>query len=111
VYEPSVEQSTMQLIADQLEELVVTIIDEIRQRPAVALAFLAAVTGALIGSMLAARASRRHVSPPRGVVRRARGMGDAAELAGLGLRLVQNPIVRSYLISAVEGELKKRFSK
>jgi hypothetical protein len=110
MYEPTVEQSTMQLIVDQFEELVATIIDEIRQRPAVALAFLAAVTGALVGSMLAARVSRRHASPAKGVVRKARGMGEAAELAGLGIRLLQNPIVRSYLLSALEGQLKKRFS-
>ncbi len=110
MYEPTVEQSTMQLIVDQLEELLVTIIDEIRQRPSVALAILAAVTGALVGSMLAARASRRHASPAHGVVRKARGMGEAAELAGLGLRLLQNPIVRSYLRAAIEGQLKKRFS-
>ena len=37
MYEPTVEQSTMHLIVDQLEELLVTIIDEIRQRPSVAL--------------------------------------------------------------------------
>ncbi len=110
MYEPTVEQSTLQLIVDQFEELLVTIIDEIRQRPSVALAFLAAVAGAVIGSTLAARAGRRHASPGRGVVRKARGMGDAAELAGLGLKLLQNPIVRSYIVSAIEGQLKKRFS-
>ncbi len=110
MYEPTVEQSTMQLILDQVEELVVTIVDEIRQRPGVALALLAAVTGALVGSMLAARASRRHRSPARGVVRKARGMGEAADLAALGVKLLQNPIVRSYVRSAVEGQLRKRFS-
>jgi hypothetical protein len=110
MYEPTVEQSTMQLILDQVEELVVTIVDEIRQRPGVALALLAAVTGALVGSLLAARASRRHRSPARGVVRKARGMGEAADLAALGVKLLQNPIVRSYVRSAVEGQLKKRFS-
>ena len=111
MYEPTVEQSTMQLIVDQFEELLVTIIDEIRQRPSVALAFLAAITGAVVGSMLAARASRRPPSPARGVARKARGMAEAAELAGLGLKLLQNPIVRSYIVSAIEGQLKKRFSR
>jgi hypothetical protein len=110
MYEPTVEQSTMQLILDQVEELLVTIVNEIRQRPGVALALLAAVTGALVGSMLAARASRRHRSPARGVVRKARGVGEAADLAALGVKLLQNPIVRSYVRSAVEGQLKKRFS-
>ena len=111
MYEPTVEQSTMQLIADQIEEFLVTIIDEIRQRPSVALAFLAAITGAVVGSMLAARAGRRPPSPARGVARKARGMAEAAELAGLGLKLLQNPIVRSYIVSAIEGQLKKRFSR
>jgi len=110
MYEPTVEQSTMQLILDQFEELLATIIDEIRQRPGVALALLAAITGAFVGSKLAARTSRRQASPARGVVRKARGVGEAAELAGLGLKLLQNPIVRGYIASAVEGQLKKRFS-
>ena len=110
MYEPTIEQSTMQLIFDQVEELLVTIIDEIRQRPGVAMALLAAVTGALIGSMLAARTSRRHRSPARRVVRKAHGVAEAAELAGLGVKLLQNPIVRSYVTSAIEGQLKKRFS-
>jgi hypothetical protein len=43
-------------------------------------------------------------------VRKARGVGEAAELAALGVKLLQNPIVRSYVRSAVEGQLKKRFS-
>jgi hypothetical protein len=110
MHESNVDQSTMELIIDQFEELLVTIIDEVRQRPGVAVAILAGVAGALVGSMLAARASRRHVSPPARVVRKARGVGEAADLAGLGIRLLQNPIVRSYVRSAVEGQLKKRFS-
>jgi hypothetical protein len=68
----NLEESTMQLIVDQLEELIVTIIEEVRQR--------------------------------------ARGIGEAAELAGLGLKLMQNPLVRSFLRSALESQLKKRFS-
>jgi len=110
MHEPNVEQSTMQSMIDQLEELVVTIIEEVRQRPGVAVALLAAVAGALVGSALAARASRRHGLPTERVARKARGMGEAAELAGLGFRLLQNPIVRGYIRAAVEGQLKKRFS-
>jgi hypothetical protein len=100
----------MQLMVDQIEELIVTIIEEIRQRPGVAMAILAAVTGAVLGSMLAARASRRRGSPTTKVARRARGVGEAAELATLGLKLMQNPIVRGYVRSAVEAQLKKRLS-
>ena len=110
MHEANVDQSTMQLVIDQLEELVVTIIDEVRQRPAVAVAILAGVAGALAGSMLATRFSHRHASPPVRVVRKARGVGEAADLAGLGVKLLQNPIVRGYIRSAVEGQLKKRFS-
>jgi hypothetical protein len=106
----TVEQSTMHLIVDQLEELIVTIIEEIRERPGVAAAILAGVLGAVIGSMLAARARRRPVSPPARLARRARGMGEAAELVAIGLKLLQNPIVRGYIRSAMEGQLKKRFA-
>lgn len=57
------EQSVMQLIVDQLEELVVTIIEEIRERPGVAAAILAGLLGAIVGSILAAGMGRR-ASPP-----------------------------------------------
>lgn len=108
--QPNAEQSTMQLIVDQLEEVLVTIIEEVRQRPGVAVAILAAVAGAVVGSMLAARASRRRSSPARRAVRTGIEMGEAADLAGLGLKLLQNPLVRGYIRSAVQGQLKKRFS-
>ena len=103
------EQSVMELIVDQLEELVVTIIEEIRERPGVAAAILAALLGAIIGSMLAARIGRRQGRPARAVKTRARKVSDAAELAGIGIKLLQNPIVRGYVGSAIEGELKKLF--
>jgi hypothetical protein len=105
-----VEQGTMQLIIDQLEELIVTIVEEVRQRPGVAVAILAAIGGAVIGSMLASRASRRRASPTARVVHKARGVTEAAELAGLGIKLLQNPIVRSYVRAAVESQLKRRFA-
>jgi hypothetical protein len=110
MHESNVEQSTLQLIVDQLEELVVTIIEEIRERPGVAAAILAAVVGVVVGSMLAAGVGRRHASPPARVVRKARSMTEAGDLAGLAVKLLQNPIVRGYLRTAVEGQLKKRFS-
>ena len=106
------EQSVMQLIVDQLEELVVTIIEEIRERPGVAAAILAGLLGAIAGSMLAASIARRRPAHPERVVRKARGraMSEAADLAGLALKLLQNPLVRGYVRSAMEGQLKKRFS-
>jgi hypothetical protein len=104
------ERSVMQLIIDQLEESIVTIIEEIRERPAVAAAILAGVLGAIVGSMLAAGAARRHPSAPASVVRKARGLSEAADLVGLALKLLQNPMVRGYIRSAMEGQFKKRFS-
>jgi hypothetical protein len=104
------EQSVMELIVDQLEELVVTIIEEIRERPGVAAALLAGVLGAIVGSVLAAGFARRRSSPRARVVRKARGVSEAADLAGLALKLLQNPMVRGYVRSAMEGQLKKHFS-
>src|SRR5436190_12904896 len=89
------EPSVTELIMDQLEELLVTIVDEIRERPGVAVAILAAVVGVLVGTTLATR-SRRTRSV---VARRARGMAETSELIGLGLRLLQNPIVRGFVLA------------
>jgi len=102
-----VDQSTLELVIDQIEELVVTLIEEIRERPAVAAAILAGVVGAVIGGMLAA-GMRRPKPVKHQVVKRVRGMGDMAELAGLGMKLLENPIVRSYALAAVSGQLRKR---
>ena len=100
-----VEDSTLQLVIDQLEELVVTVIEEIRERPGVALAIFAGLAGALVGMRLA---RRRGPAPVRGVRRKAQGVGDAAELAGLGLRLLKNPIVRGLIVAAIERQLRRR---
>jgi uncharacterized membrane protein YeaQ/YmgE (transglycosylase-associated protein family) len=105
------EQSVTQLIVDQLEELVVTIIEEIRERPGVAAAILAGLLGAIVGSMVAASLARRRPAHPERVVRKARGavVSEAADLAGLALKLLQNPLVRGYVRTAMEGHFKKRF--
>jgi len=106
------EQSVMQLIVDQLEELVVTIIEEIRARPGVAAAILAGVLGAIVGSMLAASLARRRPAHPARAVRKARGhaAAEVAELAGVAFKLLQNPLVRGYVRAAMEGQLKRRFA-
>ena len=101
-----VEDSTFQLILDQLEELAVTVVEEIRERPGVALAIVAGLVGAILGARLASR--RRAPAPARAVRRKAQGVGDAAELAGLGLRLLRNPIVRGLVIAAIERQLRRR---
>jgi hypothetical protein len=108
--ESVVEESTLQLVIDQLEELVVTVIEEIRERPGVALAIVAGLIGAFCGAKLAARMSRHRAMAPRRVARKARRVGDAAELAGLGVRLMQNPIVRGLVLAAIEKQLKRQLS-
>jgi hypothetical protein len=99
-----VDQSTTQLVIDQIEELVVTLIEEIRARPAVALAILAAVVGALVGGMLASGVGRPKPVSAR-VAHRVGRMGDLAELTRLGVKLLENPIVRAAVLS----QFKKRF--
>jgi uncharacterized membrane protein YeaQ/YmgE (transglycosylase-associated protein family) len=108
--QPDAEHSVMDLIVDQLEELVVTIIEEIRERPGIAAAILAAIVGAVVGSVLAAGAGRRR-SPVERVVDRARGAADTLDLAGLGVKLLQNPVIRGYIWSAIESQVKKRISR
>lgn len=105
------EESTLQLVVDQLEELVVTLIEEIRERPGVALAILAGVAGAVVGSMLATRLGRPSRPVPARAMRKARRLGDLAELAQLGMRLLQNPIVRGLALTALERQLKRRLSR
>lgn len=112
-------QSTMQLVIDQLEELIVTVIEEVRARPAVAVAILAGVVGALVGSALARgtvrkrkpvakrvtkKATKRVAKSAKGVSNGVGTMGDIAELAGKGMRLLENPLVRA----AIVGQLRKR---
>jgi hypothetical protein len=99
-----VDQSTTQLVIDQIEELVVTIIEEIRARPTVALAILAAVVGVIIGGMLAGGVGQPKPVRQR-VARRVSRMGDMAELTRLGVKLLENPIVRAAVLS----QFKKRF--
>ncbi|HEX8968802.1 MAG TPA: hypothetical protein VF937_13030 [Chloroflexota bacterium] len=106
-----VEQSTPQLIMDQIEELVVTLIEEIRERPGVALAIVAGIAGAFVGVRLAARSASktRHgrLSAPKrpAAVRRA---GHGMELAGLGLRFLRNPVARGFVLLMLERQFKRR---
>jgi hypothetical protein len=145
----------VQLVVDQIEELIITLLEEVRTRPSVAIAILAGVMGAVVGAALAGRMTRpRRPAPtsataemlgalagtlagavPRRsdgsnsaarMASRARkgarqglsgpmsglsGVGDVAELAGLGMRLLENPIVRSYLRAAAANQLRKRFGR
>jgi hypothetical protein len=38
-------------------------------------------------------------------------VGDVADLANIGLRLLENPIVRSYARAAVANQFRKRFGR
>lgn len=102
-----VQESTLQLVLDQLEELAVTVIEEIRERPGVALAICAGITGAVVGSVFAARL-RRPRRPAARVAHQARRAGDMAELVGLSMRLMRNPIVRGLVVAAITRQLKRR---
>ena len=123
------EPSVMELIFDQLEELIVTLVEEVRERPSVALAIVAGVLGAVVGSVVAARASRggesaankavkvakvakstKAAKAPKQIAKKARGMGDTSDLLGLGMRLLQNPIVRGYVFAVATRQLRKRFT-
>lgn len=106
MHDTSAEPGVGELLLDQVEELIVTIVEEVRERPAVAVAIAAAVLGAIVGSLVAARSKRRPAAA-RGVARRARGVADTGELIGLGVKLLQNPIVRGYLVAM----LRRRFVK
>ena len=139
----------VQLIVDQVEELIISVLEEIRTRPAVAAAIVAGVLGAVVGTALAARLARPRRPPPvsapgellgalagtvAGAVpgrvdgkavgkaaRRTRkqaqrglgrtGIGDMADLANIGLRLLENPIVRGYLRAALASQVQKRFRR
>ena len=101
------EHSTLQLVIDQVEELVVTLIEEVRERPAVAGALLAGVVGAMVGSALAVRARSKPAPAPQRVVRRARAMGDLAEIGSIALRLLENPLVRAMIVRQVLKRLRR----
>jgi hypothetical protein len=96
------EDSTIQLIVDQIEELIVTVIEEIRERPAVAGALFAAFAGVMIGSVLAGRGRRK--APPPGVVRKAKGIGQVGQIAATALSLLEFPLVRAIILN----QLRKR---
>ncbi len=40
-----------------------------------------------------------------------RDMGDVSDLAGTGMRLLENPIVRAYLRAAVASQLRRRLAR
>ncbi len=101
--------STFQLLFDQLEELVVTLIEEIRERPGIVMALVAGVVGAMIGSKLASR--RAAPAPARAARGAARNAGEAADIMRIGMRLLQNPIVRGLMLAMLERQLKNRLSR
>lgn len=100
-----VEESTLQLVIDQIEELVATIVEEIHERPGVAAAVLAGLIGAFVGTRFATRMRRPRVVAP------AQRVGEVADLAGLAIRLLQNPIVRGLVIASIERQVKRQLSR
>jgi uncharacterized membrane protein YeaQ/YmgE (transglycosylase-associated protein family) len=100
--------STLQLVIDQLEELVVTIIEEVRERPGIALALVAGVVGAVVGSWLARR--KRAAAAVRGARGTARSAGDTASLLGTVMRMLQNPLVRALIVATIERQVRRRLA-
>jgi hypothetical protein len=101
----------LQLVIDQVEELVVTLIEELRERPGIAAALVAGVIGAMIGSWLATRGRPRAThGAGRQVARRGRKASNTAKAASTGLHLLQNPVVRGLIIAVVQRQLKNRLT-
>ncbi len=99
----------MELIVDQLEELLVTVIDEVRERPGVALAILAAIGGAFVGLKLGNRSNRGRAAAAAALVEKpTRGAEHTGNLLGLIVRLLQNPIVRGFLLSLLVRQFRRR---
>jgi uncharacterized membrane protein YeaQ/YmgE (transglycosylase-associated protein family) len=86
------------MITDLLEGLSGTIFEEIRERPGIAAAILAGVVGALVGRALA---DRRRTPLSK--------VADAADLLGLTVRLLENPIVRAYVRRSLAAQLQRIF--
>jgi hypothetical protein len=101
--------STFQLVLDQLEELVVTLVEEIRERPGIVMALIAGVVGAIIGSQLASRRAKR--APARAVRGTSKSAGEAADFAHTAMRLLQNPMVRGLILATLERQLKNRLAR
>lgn len=100
----------LQFVIDQLEELVVTLIEEIRERPGIAAAIAAGVIGAMVGSWLAARGrARTRRRTARKIVMRGQAV-DAARAAGTVVQLLQNPFVRGLIVAQIERQLKNRMA-
>jgi hypothetical protein len=96
----------VQLIIDQLEELVVTVIEEVRARPAVVVAILAGLVAAVVGSRLAAGISRPKPARRR-VSERAGTAGDMATILAI---IMRNPVMRAYIGAAITNAIRKRLS-
>jgi hypothetical protein len=110
--ESGIDESVGQLVIDQLEELVVTVVEEIRERPTVAMAIVAGIVGALVGVRFAdTLGGRRKSSIQAQPVHTMRGSGSTAQLVGLGMRLLQNPIVRTLLLGILEREFRRRMAR
>ncbi len=137
----------VQFMVEEIEDLLLAALEELRERPTVVAALLAAVVGGLVGSWIAAR--RRPEPPPaksmtqqlaallgpialaigrarlvgmassvgqqagsgakRGGEKArepARGVGNAAALLPIVLRLAQSPIVRAIVFTLVARRLR-----
>jgi len=119
-------EDLFQIVFDRVLELAAGVCRAVSARPMLATAAAAAVVGAAAGSALA----RRRTSRPEPMPGRTKGRtplsrdpanrvaksgkrlgraGDYGELVQLGLKLLENPIVRAVLIENLRKRVTKRF--
>lgn len=137
-------------LTDALEELLVTVIEGVRERPVVAMALVAGVIAGLVGIALAGvgrpkrrvpragfdlqglfeamtnaleveqrskrvsrefgRAGDRLDGKSRGLFSAMSDLRSAGDLVPVAIRLLENPLVRSYLRHTVTRQVRQRFS-
>lgn len=77
----------MQSLVDGVEDVLLTLVEEIRERPGVAAALFAGFVGALVGLALAARVARREPPPRRRVAHVAEALFETLDLGRRGRRV------------------------
>lgn len=126
-------EAVAEIVVEQVEEALVTVLETLRERPLLTAAVGASVASALVGLVLASRRQPRRpkvmnlvndvladLEPlggkgkvgkkvRRGGSRGLEGLGSAAELLPLALQLLQNSIVRAYVRGFVRSQLRRRF--
>ena len=110
-------EDLFQITAERLIDLVADLTEAIAARPKLSAAIFAAAVGAMVGFALAGRPRRRRRTmfealrqrsdrAKKGTVAPA---ADYAQLVQAGLKLLENPLVRAFILRAVTRRLTKTF--